>query len=236
MKKMMIAAALFICGFAQAQFAFSSAGQPLTNGQVYEFATFHEMQLRVQNNFEETKFLQIRVDNLVNTDGTDMQLCFGQCLYQVNVGTLVPDGYPIWLEPGEMNSYQDHIWNTNTGDGVNYPMDYTITFIETDEEGTPIQDLLTLTYRYNPELSTKDNNLTKVGVRNINTAVADVISVDVSESLKLDLFNANGQLVKTTQLQAGQQNIEASSLASGVYIARFTSASNAVGQTKIVKK
>lgn len=237
MKKIMLAASLLISAIGSAQLEFTTEGEPIENNQVFEFDTFHEMSFRVENlSEEETKFLRVRVDELVNTDGTSVQLCFGICLFQINENTIVPPSFPIMLEPGQMNSAQDHVWNTNPGDGVNYPMDFALTFYEEDENGEFVGDLVSLTYRYNPQMGLPGVSLSQLGIQNMNTVWDASLNLNSSSDLNMEIVNLSGQVVNAARVASGEQSIDVSSLNQGVYIVRFTNDNNTSAQVKVVKK
>ena len=48
------------------------------------------------------------------------------------------------LDPGESMGFGDHFYNTDEGDGTNYPLEYVFKFFELNGNGDPI----TITYRY----------------------------------------------------------------------------------------
>ncbi|RYG30589.1 MAG: T9SS type A sorting domain-containing protein [Chitinophagaceae bacterium] len=237
MKKIMLAAGLLISLYSNAQLVFTTAGEEITNNQVFEYATLYEMPFRVQNTSEDlTKYLRVRVDELTNTNGTSVQLCFGVCLFQVQENTVVPPSFPIVLEPGQQNSAQDHIWNTNEGDGVNYPMDFKLTFFEEDENGTFVGDVLTMTYRYNPQLGLPGVALDQLGITNLNTVLNNTLNIRSTAALSMEVVGLNGQVVRRQQLNAGEQSVDVSSLSQGVYVVRFTNDQNVSAQVKVMKK
>ncbi|NMH28605.1 T9SS type A sorting domain-containing protein [Flavobacterium silvaticum] len=238
MKKIMLAAGLLLCGFANAQLTFTSFGEPIIDNHVYEYDTFYNMQIRVANESEdETVYMKARVDDMVNATGQNAQLCFGGiCLFTLSENLQVPPSFPAILEPGQTTSAEDHMWNTNAGDGVNYPMDYVLSFHKITEDGEPIEQLLSFTYRYNPQLGLKGVSLSQIGIRNLNTVLDASLNINTTIALNMEIVNLNGQVIQNKKVVEGQQSFDVSNLNQGMYIIRFTNDQNVSAQVKVMKK
>lgn len=233
MKKVLLSAFLFTAGLLQAQIEVTTRGEvPVVDGETYNFTTldhFAEMPLIVTNVSEQDINLKIRVEEIINADGEDVQLCFGGlCLYNVAVGNVYPPNFPAFIAPGESNMQGDHMWNFNAGINTSEPVVYRLAFIQLDDNGEVVDTLLTFTYQYTPELSTGDFN--QLGVTQINTLVNESIAIQTIQPIKLSVFNMNGQLVQNAAVEAGQTNVDVAGLARGLYIVQME---NQAGTAKV---
>lgn len=239
MKKLLCAAALMLGISLQAQIAVTTGGAPITNDQTFTYSTLDanaKLSFIVTNTSAEPIYLKIRVEEITNSNGASFQLCFGGlCYFSIVEGNIYPNN-ALLLQPGGSNAAGDHFWNYNAGDGVSN-MDFRFTFVQTTSTGTPIADLLSVNYQYQPQLGTGDfQNLQSVGVRNVNTLVGSTLSVDSAEALKMEILNLNGQVVRRENVSAAQQSFDVSSLSAGVYFARFTNNDKQSASVRIVKK
>lgn len=239
MKKFLIIGFSFLAAALQAQITVSTDGNVISNGQVFTFNTTaiaSELPFRVQNNSAETIFLKLKMSNMSNTTGSNVQFCFGVCLYNVSAGLLVPPSFPIEIAPGDITPNGDHFWNSNAGDGINYPIEYTLTFVQTTDDGTYVGDLLSFKYQYNPNLSVGTfADLAKMGVRVKQTKVSTTVDVDTQQPTMMEVFNLNGQSLRHATIN-GQQSVDLSGLATGAYLLHFTSKTGEQANIRIIKE
>lgn len=240
MKKMMLLFCLAF-GFAQAQITVSTNGSEITNNQVFDYnilTTGAELPFIVTNNSEDTPInVKVRVDQVLHSDGTNLQLCFGGlCFFSITQGVIYPVNFPVTLEPGQSTVAGDHFWNSNPGDGENYPMTFQLTFVQVDDNGVYMNDLLTFTYRYGPNLGTTEFTPIAVGLANINTLVKHDIQIETTQNGRLDIMDLSGKTIVSQDLQAATQTVSFGNAQAGVYVARFTNAQNQSAQVKIVKQ
>lgn len=225
MKKFFYAGCLLLTSLVQAQITVTTDGNVISEGQVFAFNTTtiaSELPFRVKNNSEETLFVKLKMTSLSNTSGSNVQFCFGVCLYNVSAGLYVPPSFPIEIEPGTITPNGDHFWNSNAGDGINYPIEYSLTFVRTDEEGNYMNDLLSFKYQYNPNLSVGSfADLAKLGIRVKQTNITSSVDVETQEPVLMEVFSTTGQSLKHATIN-GAQSVDVSSLASGAYILHFT--------------
>jgi hypothetical protein len=241
MKKFILAAGLLLFGFMNAQIAVTTNGQPITNNQVFTYTTVNamaELPFIVTNTSESDAInIKIRVDEISNTDGTNCQLCFGGlCFFAINQGIIYPTNFAVTLAPDESTVAGDHFWNTNPGDGSSYPMQYKLTFVQVDDNGLYMNDLLTLTYIYNPNLATPEFGMQQAGIARINTLVGDAVSFEATQAGTFELIDMNGKTVISRKVEPGFQAINAQSLTSGIYVARFQNGANQSAQLKLIKQ
>ena len=130
-------------------------GNIFVNNQTLEFsAVDYEnavLGFYVRNTSSETIAMRIEVESMSGTDGTGMELCFGECYYGVTPGTsypLNPSSPNVNIEPGQTQlSIGDHFFNTDGGDGIN-PVEYTFKFYLADEAGNQNGTAFKINYRY----------------------------------------------------------------------------------------
>jgi hypothetical protein len=216
-------------------------GTPILNGDIVTFTQATDPQsslnFHVTNNTSSPVLTKILFVSATNYNGTNFQLCYGtECIDNITVGQSYPN--PAFELPANgQNGNYDHFLNTNTGDGVNYPMDFVFKVYAVDGTGAEYGTPITFTYRYDPTLaSTSFTNLKSMGVEVTNTSVENNLELITSENISLNLFDINGKKVYSQDLESGNQSIDLSNLSSNVYILNITNAENQQGSIKIVKK
>ena len=240
MKKMMLVICLAF-GFAQAQITVNTNGSEITNNQVFDFHALNtsaELPFIVTNNSEDNPInIKVRIDQVQNSDGTNLQMCFGGlCYFSITQGMIYPTNFAFTLEPGQSTTVGDHFWNSNPCDGVNYPMVYKLTFVEVNDSGAYLGDLLTFTYRYSPTLGMSDLTPAAVGLAKINTLVTQNIQIETTQSGRLDIMDMSGKVVISRNVQVAAQTVDFANAQAGMYVARFTNGQNQSAQIKIVKQ
>ncbi|MFD2601629.1 MULTISPECIES: T9SS type A sorting domain-containing protein [Flavobacterium] len=240
MKKIILAAALFVGVFAQAQIIVMDGDVELQNNQTYTYNVYGseaKMHFLVLNNTEETINVKLKmVDSDVNPLGNQVQFCYGgYCFNTAPEGTLAP--------PGVANEYTEVLPNGTSG-AENYfynqyqsPVSYTMALVHVNAAGEQTgEPIITFTYKYDPTASTTDfASLEKMGIVVNNTVVKNTLDVTANQNAKLQIVNINGQIVKSATVVNGSQAIDLSSVAAGVYFARFTTEENKTAQIKFVK-
>tara|TARA_B110000444_G_scaffold250150_1_gene276131 strand:- start:1 stop:531 length:531 start_codon:yes stop_codon:yes gene_type:complete len=115
---------------------------------VSETATLY---FKVRNTSSKTIAMRIEVESMSGTNGSGMELCFGECYYGVTTGTsypLNPSSPNVNIEPGQTQlSIGDHFFNNDGGDG-NIPVEYTFKFYLADEAGNQNGTAFKINYRY----------------------------------------------------------------------------------------
>jgi hypothetical protein len=241
MKKLLLFAALFIYGIVQAQDITVNVegGGTIENNEIFTFNTLDtssKLTFTVTNNTDEILYLKTRVDEMSGTNGSDVQLCFGVCLYNLSQGLTVPSFLIEIPANSTTESTDDHIWNYNPGDGTT-PIVYTISFVKYDAQGNELGNLITFTYRYVPTASTEDfAALEKAGIALESTIITNALKVSAQQNAAVTFYGTNGQVVKNAAITTGEQVIDMSGIATGVYIAKFTTADNKTAQLRVVKQ
>lgn len=248
MKKIILIASLLLTTLTQAQISVEGNGEAIPNGYVYTTnkllpTAASELKLTVTNTSANTINLKLRIEEMTNADGSNVQFCFGeQCFFDVVVGKTVPtnqgaDG--LTLAPGASNNVADHFANKNTGIDTNAPVKYKIAIIQYTNEGVIIGDpLFTFTYIYDKNFTAGTADfaaLKNMGITVNNTVVKNSLEVSATQNAKLEMFNINGQIIKTATITSGSQSVDVSGLSNGVYITRFTNEENKTSQIRVVK-
>lgn len=247
MKKIIIAAALFLTTFAQAQVVeVYNEDVQIENNGVYTYgvlngstnlAKLHLQVINVSANPIKIKLKMFEILN--NATGKSVQFCFGQfCYNDAPQGTMAPPGVNgTALAAGAGNDINDYFFNNYAGDVAGQPVSYKMGIVQIDGTGAQVGDpLITFTYKYDPVASTNDfAALQQMGITVSNTLVKNILDVTASQNANLEIFNINGQSVKNTAIVNGSQSIDISGLSSAIYFARFTTIDKKTAQIKIVK-
>lgn len=240
MKKIILLASLLLSGLTQAQVITATGnGEPITEGKTFTFTSLSEFEsnlsLSATNVSNADINLKLKVNYFVNSDGTEVQFCFGgDCFFMINEGDTVPSAASgVTLKPGEKNNEADHFYNNNAGTGEK--VIYNLSFVQVDDAGKEIATLLTFNYKYSATAGIDDfTALKNMGITVNNTVVKNTMDVTANLNATLELYNINGQKVKTVAITNGIQQVDLSGLSAGVYVAGFT-AGNKTSQIKIVK-
>jgi len=244
MKKINILFALLITITSYSQFSVARLdGTPIVNGQTITVtglsASQAEIKFKVRNLSTVNDInLKIKVEQIINGDGSDFQLCFGDlCFFSVTVGNSYPPNFPLTLAPGASNGNFDHFWNSNPGNGA--PIEYLLKFYQLNDAGQEIGDSVTITYKYNPAVfSTNEfDTLKSLGVdiaSNIVNSQLEFTSND--ELLTAAVFDLNGRLISNNQFTTGANAIDFSSMSSAIYIVNFKTSQGKSGSIKVQKK
>jgi hypothetical protein len=240
---------LFITTIVTAQFTVEDYdGVPILDGDVRVFNSLEPtgtpgvnesvLYFWINNpSTEDEIFMKIKLESITNADGSSYQFCFGDlCIFDVNEGQTYPvSGVPETIPPGGTNLPENKFQNDNPGDGTNYPVDYVWKFFEVDADDNEIGTPLTFTYRFDPNLSVNDleNNL---GVKLQNTIAGEELNVQSKHNLNFEIFNLNGQLIRSNQVEPGLNSISTASLNTGMYFIKFSNNNGTATTLKFVVK
>jgi len=172
-----------------------------------------------------------------NTDGTGSQYCIQpSCFFDMSLGQTIPNS-PLELAPGEDNGDFDSFYNSNPGDGVNYPLTYTLRFYMVDNNDQEVGDDITITYSYTPEnFSTSSFTLEDLGIVLHNTFVSETLNFDANNEISFRLFDINGREIDFYEANIGQHQYNMGHLSTGYYLISFRDNTGKQTQTRIQKK
>ena len=219
--------------FSQVEYAITVEdldGNTLNDNQILQFDTLEypdaSFTYKVRNNTSETIRVRVEVESFSGTDGSMMELCFGECYFGISQGQSYPinNAQPfVYIGPGETQIADgDHFFNSDPGDG-NIPVEYTFRFYISDENGdgvvsqAELQTDYTIGYYYSSTLSVTDVNDTNFQI-SYNSKLLNIIS---PTDCKLEIFDIQGKLVNTHELNFGVNSIFNQNLEGKVFIFKF---------------
>jgi len=219
--------------FSQVEYAITVEdldGNTLYDNQILQFDTLEypdaSFTYKVRNNTSETIRVRVEVESFSGTDGSMMELCFGECYFGISQGQSYPinNAQPfVYIGPGETQIADgDHFFNSDPGDG-NIPVEYTFRFYISDENGdgvvsqAELQTDYTIGYYYSSTLSVTDVNDTNFQI-SYNSKLLNIIS---PTDCKLEIFDIQGKLVNTHELNFGVNSIFNQNLEGKVFIFKF---------------
>ncbi|WP_300670473.1 T9SS type A sorting domain-containing protein [Soonwooa sp.] len=244
MKKFFLISSMLTCAFAYSQMQVQKLdGTPIHDGDVFTYGVFDDPELGTENSslkftVANTSSSPIKVsvlcEKLNNTDGMDFEFCFGgNCMPFVIEGQDYPmsgQGYPIAAHGNSGTS--DHFKNMT---GYDDPMSMVFKFYQMDDLGNPIGTPVHVTYKYDKNLAVSDVNTTKDVVLK-NTIVTNTLELVSKNKTSFQLYDMNSKLVMNSELKAGDNTINVSNLAAGVYILNAKNANGKMQSQKIIKK
>ena len=213
-------------------------GDPILDGSVWSFNIYGlgiaELPFYVNNeSTTEEIYMKIEFVSAVNGDGSGVQLCFGLCYVDLVFGASYPPGTElVTIQPGENQGFPgDHI--ANFVDGGGNPIEYVFRFYQSDANGTPIGEDLTMTYRYDPNLGVGDNAPAVALLQNL---VTTQLKVRTQERLELSLYDLQGKKVGQFNLNEGDQSVDLTHLSAAMYMAVVQNDAGQQKTFKIVKR
>ena len=217
-------------------------GEPILDGDIRTYTTLEESEATlyfwINNDSAEDILVKIKNESITNSDGSSYQFCFGTlCIFDVEEGQTYPvSGVPETIPAGGTNPQFDKFFNENPGDGTNYPIDYVWKFFQVDENGDEIGESITFTYRFDPTLSTNEFEGNNLGVKIHNTLANQTLIIESLKSeIDFTIFNLNGQSLLSNKVTAGMNEINVSSLTTGVYFIKFNNVENSTTLKFVVK-
>lgn len=207
------------------------------NAPTGQLPTPNKLRFHVTNLTEEDMIVGVKVISMSNNvTGSNVQLCYGVCLYQIEPGYIVTGGEV--LSPGATSqSDEDHFISFTSGsDGQ--PVTYQLAFVKltTNDDGEYIEQetFQSLTYTYSATAGTDNVALQQMGVSIVNTVASQATQIIAANNTAMQLYSTTGAIVKQAQLTNGNNTVDLSSLSAGVYLAKF-SAEGKSAAARIIK-
>jgi hypothetical protein len=133
------------------------------------------------------------------------------------------------------NGNFDHFVNSYAGNGTD-PVQYVLKFYMVNNFGAEIGTPITITYKYDPLLSTQANDLKSNGITLKSTLVDSQIEFEATAGGQTAVYDVNGRLISSTRYSTGYNSTNVSNLTTGVYILSFTTDEGKKASLKVVKK
>jgi len=242
MKNILLSIGLIFIGVLsiQAQFTVATTeGTPITDGSIFTYNILGDGELatlgfNITNTSANQIDMRMEFVSLANADDTGDWVCiFGLCTPPPSQtpGTIFPhDGVSDeWtlIEPGETAENGDHMWNSDPGDGTNYPLEYVFKLYELNGNGDPI----TFAYRYDPDYVSVEE-MPQVGYKLYPNVSSDFVNLVLEESVSAQLINTQGQIIEQYYFESGNHSIDVSPFTKQLYYLRL---SNKHGQQALAK-
>ena len=238
--------------FAQVPFTLTSGGVNYTannnTSHTYETNALSgqgsQFKYNVTNSSNQPLNFKAQVIGLTNyTSGQDMSFCYAAfCEFNVVLNQIYPSAEePFLMQPGEnMNAVGENdckFQNTSAGTTPSLLKEYVIKFYaENPDTNAQVGDAFTLTFRYNPNLSSISETLKQLGIQLQSTVITNEIIINAQEQSMMSIIDMSGKTVLNANLIEGNNNINADFLDTGVYFLSFETSSNRKATQKIIKK
>ena len=249
MKKIILIAGLLICGLTKAQTVTVTGNEEtITDGETILFNSIEpgerNLDLVITNTSTENITIRMKVVSITNnaTPNNNLQFCIQpQCFNTIAVGTTIPTNLGaggIVLEPNQSTQGDNHFRNYYLGDDESSPVDYELAVITVDGDGNEVNQLMSFHYRYDANAADSNNfeALKNLGLNIKNTVINTVLEVEAQQNATLEVYNMNGQTVSNSKITTGNQLIDFSALATGIYNIHFTTEDNRTATIKVIKK
>ncbi len=225
----------------QAQFtAATNDGTPITDGSVFTFNQTGDanatLSFDVTNTGTGTIHMNLEFVSMSNADGSGTNLClFGVCLPPG--GLVVGNSYTgpeNEIAPGATSTSDNHFFNTYTGDGTNYPVEYVFRLYQDENPGKD-DTSITFTYRYDPNYNAVEDVQT-LPFKLYPNVSNSVVNIEVSSAVKGLLMNVQGQILSEYRFTEGSNTIDVSGLSSQLYYLLLSDDNNLKSIAKILVK
>lgn len=237
MKKLLLSICLYSAvGFAQMTLK-KLDGTTINDNDVITFNANTDPEaylgFKIYNSSATAIGVKAEIVSIINGDGNDVQLCFGNvCAAGIVEGNSYPNNAAIIPANGENGNF-DHFLNLSAGTVVGSPVSYTLRFYQTNQQAG---NSVTFTYRYLPNLTTNTfDSLINIGVKLKSTIVYNQLDLEVSKDGYSRIFDRNGKLLQLEKLTIGNQAITVSNLNSGIYFLNIINTENQQSTIKIIK-
>jgi hypothetical protein len=215
--------------FANAQITLTKAdGSPINEGDVFTYNNVNypqaSLDFHIRNNASTATLVKVKSVSITNADGSGLELCIGPvCLSSIHAGNSYPNN-PVSIAANSTDTYSNHVYNIDEGDGENYPMDYVFKVYQLNSSGVEVGNSVTFTYRYQPSLKTNSfQGLSNAGLIINSNIISNTLDYQATESGEISIFDMNGRMINVTQIATGNGSIALDNLQNGYYILNFRS-------------
>lgn len=225
MKKNLFFIALIFAGITlNAQFTASVHEEPIESEYTASFNTIDssaKLEYVFHNNTSSTIALRSEIVEIEGADGTNFEICFGECVPNVSEGMIIPGNSAVAITSGGSTNAFNHLWNKNDSSPL---IEYRVKFFQINSLGNPTGEEFFINYVYNENLGVYDIEQTD-SVKILNTLVRDNININAEENANINIYAIDGKLVKTSSLKSGINILSLNELKAGVYIVKIATES-----------
>ena len=216
--------------YSQVVYAFSLEtldGIVINDNEVLEFSeiTYPDasFDFYVRNDTAEAINVKIEVVSFSGTDGSSMELCFGECYVGITLNQSYPSNSFVTIAPNETQSSSgDHFFNQDPGDGST-PVEYTFRFYMVDGDGNEVVSIpelfteLSVGYYYSSTLSVDDFDQINATFSHSN----GVLKIHSEKQYQLNIYDVRGSLIIEKDIEIGDNYINSSIIPNHLYLLNF---------------
>ena len=216
--------------YSQVVYAFSletTDGIVIDDNEVLEFSeiTYPDASLGfyVRNDSSEDINVKVEVTSMSGTDGSLMELCFGECYNGISANQSYPSNSFVTIAPNDTQaSSGDHFFNEDPGDGST-PVEYTFRFYMVDQDGNEVvsqAELMTevhVGYYYSSTLSIDDFDQINATFSHSN----GILKIHSEKEYQLNIYDIRGSLIIEKNIQIGDNYINSSIIPNHMYLLNF---------------
>ena len=216
--------------YSQVVYAFSletTDGVVINDNEVLEFSeiTYPDasFDFYVRNDTSEAINVKIEVVSFSGTDGSSMELCFGECYVGITLNQSYPSNSFVTIAPNETQSSSgDHFFNQDPGDGST-PVEYTFRFYMVDGDGNEVVSTaelfteLSVGYYYSATLDIDDFDQINATLSHSN----GVLKIHSEKQYQLNIYDIRGSLIIEKNIEIGDNYINSSIIPNHLYLLNF---------------
>jgi len=232
--------------FSQIEYAITLEdleGNSFSDNDILQFDTIEypdaSFTYKIRNNTSETIKVRVEVESFSGTDGSMMELCFGECYFGVSLGQSYPINQAQPYVYIAANSTQiadgDHFFNSDPGNG-DVPVEYSFRFYMCDENGdelvsqAELQTDFFINYYYSASLGL--NNLDDLKL--VYYILNDKLFINSESNLSLKIYDIAGKIISENLILIGDNLIDIINLSKKHIILSFESEARQIMSKKIL--
>ena len=232
--------------FSQIEYAITLEdleGNSFSDNDILQFDTVEypdaSFTYKIRNNTSETIKVRVEVESFSGTDGSMMELCFGECYFGVSLGQSYPinqaQPYVFIAANDTQIADGDHFFNSDPGNG-DVPVEYSFRFYMCDENGdelvsqAELQTDFSINYYYSTSLGL--NNLDDLKL--VYYILNDKLFINSESNLSLKIYDLAGKIISKNLILVGDNLIDIINLSKKHIILSFESEGSQITSKKIL--
>ncbi len=235
-KSLLFFAFIFISLYGYPQFSLSIDGEEAFNGDVFNFyPEENDMSFVLTNTSDSDINVACTVVSIANnSDGGDVQFCWGLCYTTILVGDVFPPGGFETVASGESTAaFGNHFENMGGGDNTDEDIVYVFKFYSQSDSGEiDIDSIKEITYVYHHTTSIEDMNHLDFSI--FPTDVTSSFHIVSQEPLNGKIITTEGKTIKEFSIKEGANSIDTTVLANQLYYILLSNKSGQTGLSKII--